>query len=561
MAIPVFVLAGQSNAANLSSEIRASLADLYGVGGFELVRVHSAGSPLTRQRDEQTDWNHPTELRQELLSATNAALDGGVDRSFGGLIWVQGEADTFSSHGAQRYGQAFENFISEFFDGLSANGDLAALGQGPGPVAILELSNHAPEAGLRAGWDLVIQEQREVATRDPFIRTIDPDSVAVDAGFAPTAMFRDALHYSSEVSQTLADALVHALSMPPEGAREVRGGPADDVLTGSGSLIGEGGNDTLLAGAQDDQLSGGFGDDTLNGGAGSDLLRGGPGADLLIGAAGADDLRGGSGHDTVSYADALSAVNLDMRERGTLGEATGDTYISIERILGSEFADYIYGNSAANVLVGGAGDDRIRGDGGDDHLLGGAGNDQIIGGSGRDRIDGNDGDDLISGGAQNDHLRGHAGQDHLWGEGGRDYVSGGGGQDHIFGGDARDFLFGGQGNDHLSGDGGSDRLYGQSGDDHLYGGAQTDWLYGGIGEDVFVFSLGSDKDVLRDFEDDVDTIQIDNDLWQGTKTVEDLLHDFGQSVGSDVVFDFGFGNVLVVENTNFSALSNDIEMI
>ena len=58
-----------------------------------------------------------------------------------------------------------------------------------------------------------------------------------------------------------------------------------------------------------------------------------------------------------------------------------------------------------------------------------------------------------------------------------------------------------------SGAGGNDTLFGGDGDDRLVGGADNDVLFGQQGEDTFVFFANSGNDVIRDFEDGIDTIE------------------------------------------------------
>jgi Ca2+-binding RTX toxin-like protein len=120
-----------------------------------------------------------------------------------------------------------------------------------------------------------------------------------------------------------------------------------DILAGFENAVGSSFDDHLIGNAQANVLSGGAGDDTLTGGRG------------------ADRLNGGAGSDTADYADATSGVRLRLG-----GGSAGDTYISIENLAGSAFADRLTGNGAANVLTGQGGADRIDGGGGDDTLLG-----------------------------------------------------------------------------------------------------------------------------------------------------------------------------------------------
>jgi Ca2+-binding RTX toxin-like protein len=147
----------------------------------------------------------------------------------------------------------------------------------------------------------------------------------------------------------------------------VGGTDASETLYGTDladDMYGEGGHDSLYGGLGNDRLFGGEGNDGLNGGAGADLLD------------------GGAGNDTANYSGAAHGVTVDLvAGRGFGGWADGDTYVSIENVLGSSAGDVIIGSSGDNILNGGAGNDQI---------VGGAGRDTIIGGAGYDTLTGDD---------------------------------------------------------------------------------------------------------------------------------------------------------------------------
>lgn len=168
-------------------------------------------------------------------------------------------------------------------------------------------------------------------------------------------------------------------------------------------LRGDDGRNRLMGRDGDDRLDGRGGNDILSGDAGDDTLNGGEGSDTLIGGAGADRLSGGSGIDTASYAFASAAVTVNLAN-GTrnAGESLGDTYISVENILGSNFSDTLIGDGGANRVAGGAGDDTILGGSGNDRLLGDAGSDTLTGGRGRDQLFGGAGRDILTGGSSAD---------------------------------------------------------------------------------------------------------------------------------------------------------------
>jgi Ca2+-binding RTX toxin-like protein len=161
-----------------------------------------------------------------------------------------------------------------------------------------------------------------------------------------------------------------------------------DTVLGTGAVVGlyvEGtdGDDTLYGTARADDMFGGNGNDMLYGAAGNDRLWGGEGYDTLHGGAGADMLDGGEGIDWASYTGS-SAVVVNLAGIGAGGDALGDTYISIEAVMGSSFADTILGDALNNELNGGAGDDHLDGGAGRDFLNGGLGEDILTGGEGRD---------------------------------------------------------------------------------------------------------------------------------------------------------------------------------
>ncbi|WP_426959922.1 hypothetical protein [Muricoccus radiodurans] len=125
-------------------------------------------------------------------------------------------------------------------------------------------------------------------------------------------------------------------------------------------------------------------------GTGSDTLDGGAGNDTLMGGAGADSLIGGSDRDAASYYFSSAAVRVSLVDGlGAGGEATGDTLVGIEHLVGSAFDDVLLGDAGGNILNAGAGDDFLRGGAGVDTLDGGAGRggaDVLVGGAGTDRF-------------------------------------------------------------------------------------------------------------------------------------------------------------------------------
>jgi Ca2+-binding RTX toxin-like protein len=84
------------------------------------------------------------------------------------------------------------------------------------------------------------------------------------------------------------------------------------------------------------------------------------------------------------------------------------------------------------------------------------------------------------------------------------------GDDSIDGGAGQDQLDGGLGNDEILAGAGNDRLAGGEGDDVLNGGTGRDILTGGAGADAFTFDASFGKDMIRDFAQGEDFIDLSN---------------------------------------------------
>lgn len=142
-------------------------------------------------------------------------------------------------------------------------------------------------------------------------------------------------------------------------------------------------------------FTGGRADDFILTGKGDDHIHGGGGDDTIAAGAGADNIYGGKGSDTVDYSTAKADGVFASLTDPSLNthDAEGDTYHSIENLLGSSFDDVLVGDSNGNILTGangadslngGKGADALSGDGGDDFLAGGKDADNLFGGAGGD---------------------------------------------------------------------------------------------------------------------------------------------------------------------------------
>jgi Ca2+-binding RTX toxin-like protein len=130
------------------------------------------------------------------------------------------------------------------------------------------------------------------------------------------------------------------------------GADGNDVITGVRGIISGDFHDLLTGDAQDNYFDGGGGNDTIAGGDGADVL---------------------------SFTTATGGVTASLATGASSGAAGNDTFTSIERLRGSEYAD---------TLTGGSGNDSIQGRAGNDSIDGGAGNDELHAGYGVDTVDG-----------------------------------------------------------------------------------------------------------------------------------------------------------------------------
>ncbi|MEL7466142.1 MAG: Calx-beta domain-containing protein [Pseudomonadota bacterium] len=344
------------------------------------------------------------------------------------------------------------------------------------------------------------------------------------------------------------------------GDDEITGGEGDDIVTGGAgddTLSGDDGDDRVTGGSGDNQIFGGVGADTLSAGFGDDLIRGGVGDDAVFGGGGSDVLTGDAGDDRISGSAGDDFI-FGGSGADTLSGGTGDDNVvggvGDDRIVGRLGDDSLFGGEGADELFGGSGDDSLAGDDGEDELFGGSGDDELEGGDGDDQIIGGRGEDVLNGGLGDDELDGGRDDDSLFGAEGDDELSGGFGDDLLQGGSGRDELSGDSGDDALNGEDGNDLLFGGAGDDSLFGGEGIDSLRGGRGDDEIIGGEG--RDILRgDAGDDVLFGGFGDDLIQGGQGDDTI---FGNT-GSDVLFGDAGLDVFVFFESSGSDLIADFQ--
>ena len=310
-------------------------------------------------------------------------------------------------------------------------------------------------------------------------------------------------------------------------------------------MIGDGGDNVLLAREGDDNVSGGDGNDTLGGWTGNDTIDGGAGDDIILGDADDDTMTGGAGADTFRFLsvangndefgheiitdfnvaeDVLEVVNLGISSLSDVAslatENAGDTIITIDAnnsitlqgvtLASLTDANFLYADPPEGGIGGTDGDDVLEGTSGNDVMNGGLGNDTLFGRDGDDNLNGDDGDDRLFGGQGADSINGGNGIDSANysedpagvtvnlvtgtatdGYGDTDSLTG---IENITGTIYSDTLTGDDGNNFFSADngnsptGGDDVIVAGGGNDYIWSGKGVDTVDGGPGLDFMSFT-------------------------------------------------------------------------
>jgi Ca2+-binding RTX toxin-like protein len=304
-------------------------------------------------------------------------------------------------------------------------------------------------------------------------------------------------------------------------------GEGNDIL----DLSGAGGN----IGPNDNWAWGGAGDDFIIDSAFKDHLFGEAGNDIITSGLGGDEITGGDGVDVVSYYGSPDGVTVSLDQDldnvlvtgiGVGGHADGDTYDTIESVLGSNFgADTLTGNAEDNYLHGLAGDDVI--DGGD----------------GNDSLNGGDGIDTLSFASLTNGVQASLGF----------YTADTGA---AYDGTFSDYLVGFE---NLEGTGFDDILQGNDENNHIYAGLGQDSLYGKLGADTFHFDI-LEADGIHDFEDGVDKLSFNNpnsEFMINFSSFDDFTI-WGNGTSDYMAIEFKLNNtVIVLKGLNGSVVTLD----
>jgi predicted outer membrane repeat protein len=336
---------------------------------------------------------------------------------------------------------------------------------------------------------------------------------------------RDTVDYSTSTSGVTINLLAHTQS---------GGDAANDTLTRIENIVGSTtGGDFLI------------GDDSNN------AFYGLGGDDQLTGGGGADQLIGGSGFDIARYDSSTIGLVVSLTTpANNTGQAIGDSFDSIEGLVGTNQIDTLTGNAVTNTLYGLNGADTLFGLGGADTLYGGDGIDVFYGGTGADAMYGGTGNDLYEVDNIGDTVIEVAGAANGIADNVYAYVDFtlGVGVDNLI------MLYGNQ----RSGTGNSadNIIYGNSQLNVLQGGGGYDTLIGGAGSDYYIVNAGFGVDVITDFTAGAgtqDAIVFSKSLFT---TFAGVISHAAQ-VGADTWIGDGFGNTVVLSNVLKTSLHAD----
>ena len=308
-------------------------------------------------------------------------------------------------------------------------------------------------------------------------------------------------------------------------------------LAGPQLNTGEAAGDTysnitgLTGSAFADILGGTDSGNAIFGGLGNDQIYGAGGDDHLVGGAGGDRLDGQAGIDTADYSSSTAGLTVFLGgPQLNSGDAAGDSYFSVENLLGSAFGDILGGDAGNNRVDGGDGSDFLFGSGGTDTLAGGNGNDVLDGGADGDRLDGGSGVDVASYRNSTAGIVLDLGNSGLnTGEAAGDVLVA---VENLWGTDYNDTI-----RSNLVGGG---QVYGFAGDDTLAGSSGNDVFYGGTGADTITTGFGADDLFFLSYSNHLNQYGTP-EPYEGGDIVTDFAHGIDHITVSR--YWFGFGNI------------------
>jgi len=333
--VPIFVLAGQSNAAfgGIDNKLYELLSNQG--GDFDMVKVALGGTSL--YPNAYQDWDPSSgELFTNLVNSVKVAqqkVKAAGDTPIVYTLWVQGEQDYRST----TYADHLTDFIGKY------RGAIGQLNSTFG-ISLLRFDCNARTAQL------------EVAS-------MVSNTFAVETRGATSW---DAVHYDKPSREKIALDFFNATGVKVSSAAEYENGLSDATISEHSATIDVNGPELVdyvwNGGSKSISIMTYSGDDNITTGKFGDFIQSGDNNDVVHSGGGNDYVNLGA-HDDICYAGAGADI-----------------------VLGREGNDQIYGSGGDDNLAGGSQEDRLYGGTGNDSVAGGYGRDIVSGGAGADRF-------------------------------------------------------------------------------------------------------------------------------------------------------------------------------
>ena len=214
MQIPIYIVAGQSNATGIQDNFRDALLYFMPAGSYVYDTYSEPGAPLTLDRSQGGDWFPGSELRESFLSGIVALLASNSDYYLADVFWFQGEGDTWA-RSASDYAEDLIDLVNELSTEIQA-----VTGFDPDfNFHVIQLSDQAGFSATRTYWQTVQDQQALASEMHDQIHLINIDQIAENYGLDAEAMFIDNVHYSEQFQSILAANLIGTtLTEVPSGA-------------------------------------------------------------------------------------------------------------------------------------------------------------------------------------------------------------------------------------------------------------------------------------------------------------------------------------------------------
>lgn len=356
------------------------------------------------------------------------------------------------------------------------------------------------------------------------------------------------------------------------------GSPGDNtIIVGDGDnrVWGGNGETSITAGDGDNRLGGGRGDATITAGDGDNRIFGGP--------SGFNTITVGDGNNEIWAGQGVGSVITAGDGNNRIGGGAGDAEITVgegnnviyggrgdNSITAGDGDNVLWGGAGDSTIIAGDGDNRIGGNVGDNTLEAGDGNNRIWGGTGDSIIVAGDGDNVVGGGEGDNSITLGHGDNIVWGNtgdsvirtgNGNNDIRGGIGNNEIYTGNGNDVIRGMKGNDIIHSTGGDNRIYGGDGDNIIWAGSGDDVVTGNAGADTFIFKQGDDTLRITDYTIGEDMLHLEEDIWGGGLTAEELIAEHAEVRDGDTVFTFDDHVITLSGVGDLGGLADDLVLL